>query len=351
MKPRVLISKCISEDLLSLVRTFNPDNIFIIVDYITEKYCLPKILDILQFYNPKIISIGTTDNNKNLNTLSKVWKVLSNERATRHSLIINLGGGMVTDLGGFAASTFKRGVKFINIPTTLLAMVDASVGGKTGINFNGLKNEIGIFNNSEAVIIDVSFLKTLDFKNVCSGYAEMIKHAIISSEEIWNRLITFDILNQNFNNEFLDILSESIDIKERIIEDDPLEYNVRKALNFGHTIGHSFESYTMIKQPPILHGYAIAFGMICELYLSHTKLNFPITKMRQIISYIKDIYGTFNFDCNDYQTMYDLMKHDKKNSSKTINFTLLEDIGKIKINMTASKEDIFEAFDFIREGL
>lgn len=350
MKQSVIMSKCLDKELHCIVECINPDKIFIIVDKTTEKYCLPVIYNIPDLKNAKIVSIDSTDNNKNIETVIYVWNELSNNKATRHSLVINLGGGMVTDLGGFAASTFKRGIKFINIPTTLLAMVDASVGGKTGVNFNGLKNEIGVFNDAEAVFINTIFLKTLDAKNICSGYAEMIKHGLINNEQMWSNLITFDI-----NNPDLKVLQrnlyESIKVKENIVEADPHESGIRKALNLGHTVGHAFESHAMNENRPILHGYAVAFGLICELYLSCIKLNFPTDKMRQTVNYIKDVYGTYNFNCDDYSCLYELMKHDKKNNSAKINFSLLEDIGKVKINQTATKAEIFEAFDFFREGL
>lgn len=350
MKQRIIISKCLDEELHFVFQSYNPDKIFIIVDKTTEKYCLPEIKNIFEIKNAEIISIGASDSNKNLETLSYVLKELSDRKATRHSFIINLGGGMVTDLGGFAASTFKRGLKFINIPTTLLAMVDASVGGKTGINFNGLKNEIGVFNDSDAVVIDTKFLKTLDLKNICSGYAEMIKHGLISDEFMWSQLITFDITNPDLI-ELQKMLAESIKVKEKIVTEDPHESGIRKALNFGHTIGHSFESHALSVNSPILHGYAVAFGLVCELYLSCVKLGFPTNKMRQTVNYIRNVYGTYSFNCNDYDDLFELMKHDKKNVSSQINFTLLEDIGKIKIDQTASKEEIFEAFDFFRESL
>ena len=349
MKQSIIISKCLDEELHFIFQSYNPDKIFIIVDTTTEKKCLPELCRISKLKNAEVISIGTTDNNKNLETLSFVWKNLSDKKATRHSLIINLGGGMVTDLGGFAASTFKRGVKFVNIPTTLLAMVDASVGGKTGINFNGLKNEIGVFNNAESVIIDTNFLNTLDSENICSGYAEMIKHGLISNVNMWSKLITFDIINPDLH-ELQIMLADSIKVKEKIVEDDPRETGLRKALNLGHTFGHAFESHSMTVGLPILHGYAVAFGIVCELYLSCIKLGFPIDKMRQTVNYIKHIYGTYSFTCDDYGRLFELMKHDKKNVSSEINFSLLEDVGKIKINQTAAKAEIFEAFDFFREG-
>ncbi len=256
---------------------------------------------------------------------------------------------MVTDLGGFAASTFKRGVDFINIPTTLLSMVDASVGGKTGINFNGLKNEIGVFNDAKVVIICADFLKTLDLKNLCSGYAEMIKHGLISNKNTWAELLGFDILVPDYQ-KLQTMVAESICVKERVVEQDPYETGIRKALNFGHTIGHALESFALNENKPILHGYAVAFGIVCELYLSCIKTGFPMDKMRQTVRYIKDCYGTFEFTCNDYDALTLLMKHDKKNTTGTINFTLLGDIGDIRINQTATRKELYEALDFLREG-
>ena len=254
---------------------------------------------------------------------------------------------MVTDLGGFAASTFKRGVKFINIPTTLLSMVDASVGGKTGINFGGLKNEIGVFNNANAVILDTEFLKTMDNDNLCSGYAEMLKHGLISTTEAWAELLAFDIHRPDLD-ALRGMVARSVAVKERIVEADPTEKGIRKALNLGHTAGHAFESFAL-KRTPVLHGYAVAWGMICELYLSVQKTGFPAEKMYQTVNYIKEHYGKMVFTCNDYEELLEWMTHDKKNTSGTINFTLLGEVGDIRINQTASKEEIFQALDFYRE--
>jgi 3-dehydroquinate synthase len=260
---------------------------------------------------------------------------------------------MVTDLGGFAASTFKRGINFINIPTTLLAMVDASVGGKTGINFNGLKNEIGVFNESKFVILDTCFLKTLDHENLLSGYAEMLKHSLIANEKMWAEHVRFDwhcsdlsLLTAHLS----PLVRMSVEVKERIVTEDPLEKGIRKALNVGHTVGHAFESFAMQSDRPILHGYAVAYGIICELYLSVTKTGFPVDQMRQTVSFIRGHYGTFDITCDDYDQLIELMTHDKKNTSGIINFTLLGGIGDIRINQTATAEEIKEALDFYREG-
>ena len=255
---------------------------------------------------------------------------------------------MVTDLGGFAASTFKRGINYINIPTTLLSMVDASVGGKTGINFNGLKNEIGVFNNASTVILDTQFLKTLDEENICSGYAEMLKHGLISNEAMWAELLRFD-LEQPDLVALRSMVADSVAVKERIVTEDPTEKGIRKALNLGYTVGHAFESLALTREP-VLHGYAVAWGLICELYLSAVKTGFPTDKMRQTVSFIKEHYDKMAITCDDYPTLLELMTHDKKNVAGTINFTLLGGIGDIRINQTATKEEIYEALDFYREG-
>jgi len=283
-----------------------------------------------------------------LETLASVWQILSDKGASRHSLLINLGGGMVTDLGGFAAATFKRGFAYINVPTTLLAMVDASVGGKTGINFNGLKNEVGVFAPADSVLIETEFLRSLDAQNFFSGYAEMLKHGLISNEAHWAELL-------NFNTDLIDykylkkLVGESVQVKENIVEQDPFEHGIRKALNLGHTVGHAFESLALAENRPVLHGYAVAWGIVCELYLSHLKTGFPKEKMRQTIQFIKENYGSFTFDCKQYEQLYALMLHDKKNTAGVINFTLLKEIGDISINQTADKDQIFGMFDFYRE--
>ena len=255
---------------------------------------------------------------------------------------------MVTDLGGFAASTFKRGINYINIPTTLLAMVDASVGGKTGINFRGLKNEIGVFCNASTVILDTTFLKTLDAENFCSGYAEMLKHGLISNEKMWAELVNFDLIQPDLE-QLRTMVANSVAVKQRIVTEDPLEQGIRKALNLGHTAGHAFESFALSKNAPILHGYAVAYGLISELYLSTVKTGFPSDKMHQTVNFIKEHYGKMAITCDDYPTLLELMTHDKKNVAGTINFTLLGGIGDIRINQNASKEDIYEALDFYRE--
>ena len=349
MKQKVVILGNLERDLVNAISECEHDRIFVLTDETTQQLCWPKIKNFKALKNSTPIIIKATDTHKNLDTLSQVWQALSNGGATRHSLMINLGGGMVTDLGGFAASTFKRGIDFINIPTTLLAMVDASVGGKTGINFGGLKNEIGVFSDSRVVIINTQVLDTLDHDNICSGYAEMLKHGLISDERTWAELVTFDLDTPDLS-QLQRMVAESIKVKERIVEADPHEHGIRKALNLGHTMGHAFESFAMRRGTPILHGYAVAYGLISELYMSARKTAFPTDRMHQTVRFIRENYGTINITCDDYPTLIELMHHDKKNTSGIINFTLLGNVGDIRINQTANEEEIKEALDFFREG-
>ncbi len=325
------------------------ESIFVLTDENTRKHCLPVALRSEKLKGCHLICIPSGDENKNIDTAVVIWKYLSENGATRKSLMINLGGGMVTDIGGFTASTFKRGIRYVNVSTTLLGAVDAATGGKTGINFQGLKNEIGVFSPAETVLINIDFFKTLDAENLRSGYAEMVKHALIDTPESWERVLKFDLENVDFE-ELKQLLEENIHIKERVVEQDPYEANIRKALNLGHTFGHAFESWSYKIQRPALHGYAVIWGLLCELYLSLIKLDFPKDELLRLKYLIKEYYGTFEFSCKEYEALFELMTHDKKNESKEINFTLLAAVGDIRINQTATKDEIFECFDFFREG-
>ena len=349
-KQKVIICNNLKQNLYTALSECPHDMLFILVDEHTQHLCLPLINAFEELKQAEVITIGAGDIHKNLETLAHVWGALGTRGATRHSLMINLGGGMVTDLGGFAASTFKRGIKYINIPTTLLAMVDASVGGKTGINFNGLKNEIGVFSPAEYVLIETEFLKTLDTQNLLSGYAEMLKHGLISTTRHWAELLNFDMNHIDYKL-LQTLVAESVQIKENIVEQDPFEKGIRKALNLGHTVGHAFESLALETNRPVLHGYAVAWGIVCELYFSYLKVGFPKDKLRQTIQFIKDNYGVFAFDCKQYDRLYEFMTHDKKNNAGIINFTLMGEIGDIRINQSATRDEIFEMLDFYRETM
>lgn len=349
MQQQVIISHDLEQSLAEAIQKCPHDKLFVLTDETTLRLCWPVVKDYACMAGAQMITIGATDDNKTLDSLASVWSALQQGGASRHSLMINLGGGMVTDLGGFAASTFKRGLHYINIPTTLLSMVDASVGGKTGINFGGLKNEIGVFNCSDTVILDSVFLRTLDRENILSGYAEMLKHGLISNEQNWNELLAFDIDHIDYH-KLTDMVATSVAIKERVVEEDPLEHGIRKALNLGHTAGHALESMAMADHRTVLHGYAVAWGLICELYLSVRRTGFPQERLRQAVQFIRANYGVYNFDCKQYERLYELMTHDKKNTAGQINFTLLGGIGDIRINQQASKEEIIDMLDFYVQG-
>lgn len=365
MAQKVIFSEQLERTLETAIGECHPDRLFVLTDDNTLRLCWPVVKDYGCLAAAQLITIPAGDEHKNLTSLSHVWEQLQQGGATRHSLMVCLGGGMVTDLGGFAASTFKRGIAFINIPTTLLAMVDASVGGKTGINFCGLKNEVGVFSEAQAVIICTRFLQTLDMQNVLSGYAEMLKHGLISNKEHWAELLRFPI--ENLNREevqdssdrqepsggLASLLARSVAVKERIVEADPHEQGLRKALNLGHTIGHAIEEWsfkpTKPTPNPLLHGYAVAYGLVGELYLSAVKCHFPTDRLRQTVQFVREHYGTPAITCNDYPALLRLMTHDKKNTAGTINFTLLSDIGELQLNQSATDEEICEALDFLRE--
>ncbi len=319
-------------------------NLFIITDSNTNDYCLHKFLPYLETdLTIEIIEFEAGEINKNIDTCIEIWKVLTELGADRKSLVINLGGGVVTDLGGFVASTFKRGVDFIHIPTTLLSMVDASVGGKTGVDLGNLKNQIGVINVPLMVLIDTQYLKTVPQNEMRSGLAEMLKHGLIFDKHYWEQFL--DISTIDFSD--LDqLIHRSVAIKNEIVMQDPTEKNIRKALNFGHTLGHAIESYFLENdnKTTLLHGEAIAIGMILESYISLHKNLISEAEYIQIKSVIKTIYDDITFEENDIQPILDLLIHDKKNEFGTIQFALIEGIGAIKINQLVENELILSAF-------
>jgi 3-dehydroquinate synthase len=319
-------------------------NLFIIVDSNTNEFCLPKFLPYLETELAiEIIEFEAGEENKNIDTCVEIWKVLTELGGDRKSLVINLGGGVVTDLGGFVASTFKRGVDFIHIPTTLLSMVDASVGGKNGVDLGNLKNQIGVINVPQMVIIDTQYLDTLSQREMRSGLAEMLKHGLIYDKAYWEQFL--DLKAIDFA-DFDALIYHSVEIKNEIVKQDPTEKNIRKALNFGHTLGHAIESYFLENEnkTTLLHGEAIAVGMILESYISLKKNLISKEEYDQIKSTIKSIYDDVQFEENDIQPIMELLIHDKKNEFGTIQFALIEGIGNIKINQLVDNELILEAF-------
>jgi 3-dehydroquinate synthase len=319
--------------------------IFIIVDTNTNEFCLPKVLPLIETDSTiEIIEFEAGEVNKNIDTCIQIWNVLTELGADRKSLVINLGGGVVTDLGGFVASTFKRGVDFINIPTTLLAMVDASVGGKNGVDLGNLKNQIGVFNLPIMVLVDTDYLETVPQNEMRSGLAEMLKHGLIYDKKYWEQFldlkaIDFEGLDQ--------LIYRSVEIKNEIVTIDPKEKGLRKALNFGHTLGHAIESYFLesTSKETLLHGEAIAVGMILESYISWKKSLITSEEYLQIKVTLKSIYKDIIFSENDMDPILDLLIHDKKNEYGAVQFALIETIGKIKINQLVENELILEAFN------
>ena len=323
----------------------NYSTLFIIVDSITNEVCLPKLLPLIETNSPiEIIEFEAGEVNKNIETCIQIWNVLTELGADRKSLILNLGGGVVTDLGGFVASTFKRGIDFINIPTTLLAMVDASIGGKTGIDLGNLKNQIGVINNPKLVVVDSDFLATLPQIEMRSGLAEILKHGLIFNKFYWEQFL--DLSKIDFA-DFDTIIFDSIKIKNEIVIQDPNEKSIRKALNFGHTLGHAIESYFMDNKTKksLLHGEAIAIGMILESYISMTKKLISEVEYQEIKTTIKGIFEEVTFDKNDIDSIVNLLIHDKKNENGKIKFVLLDGIGKFIINQEVENEIIMSSFE------
>lgn len=341
----ILYTNSVSEAIRGLVADMKPSSVHIVTDTQVESLVLPRLgLDY------PVISVPPGDECKNLESLSAIWAGLIAQGATRKSLVINIGGGVVTDMGGFAAATFKRGIRFINVPTTLLSAVDAAVGGKTGINFEGFKNEIGAFAPADAVVISTMLFSTLPSEELLSGYAEMLKHGLLSSAKDYADLLAFDILDADLDR-LLPLLEKSVRVKERIVEEDPREQGIRRALNLGHTAGHAFESLAIRKGKPIPHGHAVAFGMLVEMILSHTTAAFPSAELYRYANYLKEQgYGTPDITCDDYPALVELMHHDKKNDTPDkINFTLLAAPGRVLIDRTVPEADILAALDIFRD--
>lgn len=333
------------ESLNSFLNESNYSNLFIIVDNNTEEFCLSKFLPYLETnLTIEIIEFEAGEANKNIETCVQLWNVLTELGADRKSLVINLGGGVVTDLGGFVASTFKRGIDFIHIPTTLLAMVDASVGGKNGVDLGNLKNQIGVINVPKMVIIDTQYLDTLSKNEMRSGLAEMLKHGLIYDKIYWEKFL--DLKAIDFV-DFDELIYRSVEIKNEIVTEDPTEKNIRKALNFGHTLGHAIESYFLENEnkTTLLHGEAIAIGMILESYVSLKKDLINLQEYNQIKSTITAIYDAVVFEENDIAPIIELLIHDKKNEYGNIQFSLIDGIGKIKINQSVENELILKAFE------
>lgn len=329
--------------LTDFVREKNYSKIFVFSDSNTHECCVYPFLQKFPF-ELEVIEIEAGEENKNIDTCISVWQILSDYGADRHSLVINVGGGVVTDMGGFIAATFKRGIDFINVPTSLLAMVDASVGGKNGVDLGVLKNQIGVIRNPEMLIIDTNYLNTLPKEEFRSGLAEMFKHGLIAHRSYWDKL---KHLEQLTTEDLEDIIYESVYIKHEIVKLDPTEKNVRKVLNFGHTLGHAIESFSLEKREKrLLHGEAVAIGMILAAFLSHKVLNFPMEEVDEIKKTLLEYFEPQQFTEQEIKDIISLLIYDKKSAYGKVYFVLLEEIGKLEWNLEIKEELILESFAY-----
>ena len=323
------------------IKKFDYSKIFIHVDNNTKEYCLDYFLKEISLEKFEIIESEDGEENKNIKSCLKLWDSISSAGGDRNSLLINLGGGVVTDMGGFIASTFKRGINYVNVPTTLLSMVDASVGGKTGIDFGILKNQIGTFYDPQGVIVDPFFLNTLSENQILSGYAEIFKHSLISENQLFKDLIKHERISYD-----LKTIYQSIQVKNNIVLVDKKESKERKSLNFGHTLGHAIESFFLNTNKKLLHGEAISIGIILASFISNKLFNFSEMDLKSIKSHLDKLYNKVEINDNEIDGIIELLKHDKKNSHGNINFILIKEIGKPVYDIKVSNELIKESFKY-----
>lgn len=373
MQNLISISTQAFEQLLSFLRDKSYSQLAVLVDDQTKKYCYPKLEAILPPHH--VIEIECGEEAKHLGTCLKIWQEMTHLAMDRKSLLLNLGGGVIGDMGGFCASTYKRGIDFVQIPTTLLAQVDASVGGKLGIDFQGFKNHIGVFRDPTLVLIDVHFLETLPLQELRSGFAEIIKHCLIADQFKWKALQQEPLLEitrffkahrldnssqlfeyaSELNQEdylaslFSDLVSHSVRIKSNVVESDPLEKGRRKILNFGHTLGHALESFYLEQgERRLLHGEAIAMGMICESYLSYRKGFISQEAVEEISQYILNIFPPFEIEPSETAAILELTKQDKKNQDGKVMYSLLQSIGEANFNQVITEAEAEEGIDYYR---
>lgn len=338
---QIVYSNNVEDTLDQLLASLEPASVHVVTDANVEPLVSGLLPDV-----PRIV-IPAGDTSKTIETAACVWQGLIEGGATRKSVVVNVGGGMVTDLGGFCASTFKRGVRFVNVPTTLLGAVDAAVGGKTGVNFRSLKNEIGVFREAEAVVISTRFFTTLPHMELMSGFAEMIKHGLLHSPQLLADTLAVDPADTVA---LLPLLRESVRVKQSVVKADPTERGVRRALNLGHTAGHAFESHAMLSGRAVPHGYAVAWGLVVELVLSRMLAGLPSATLQAVAGYVRENYGVPQIGCDDYSSLLGLMAHDKKNESVgQINFTLMAEAGRPLTGQVVGSETIIAALDIFRD--
>jgi len=331
--------------LVNFIKQGKYSRFFILTDENTSTHCLPllkeKLGDNEDDYD--LIEINAGEESKDIDFCIGVWKMLIDFGADRKSLMVNLGGGVISDLGGFAASTFKRGIDFVHVPTTLLSQVDASVGGKTGIDIDSIKNIIGTFTQPKAVFIEYDFLKTLPERQILSGLAEMLKHGLICDVAYWDQLKVSDLKKPA-----AELIYRSIEIKNKVVIEDPKEMGIRKSLNFGHTVGHAVETYSLLNDgiKALSHGEAIAIGMICEAYLSHKKIGLSAGSLTEIVNVINKLYPKYDILESTFDELYTYMQKDKKNEDGKINCTFLQEIGQYSIDNICTKDELYESLRY-----
>ncbi|MEM8894984.1 MAG: 3-dehydroquinate synthase [Bacteroidota bacterium] len=311
--------------------------VFVLVDENTAKHCLPIIQDVLpEFWS---VEIKSGEEEKHIETCARIWRSMTEAKLDRKALMVNLGGGVIGDMGGFCAGTYKRGISFINVPTTLLAQVDASVGGKLGIDFDGYKNHIGLFKEPDHVFIAPGFLKTLSGRELRSGFAEVVKHAYIRDQDYLKSIKSVELDDQPWSER----IDHSINIKSEVVAEDPTEQGLRKILNFGHTVGHAIETTYLETPKKLLHGEAIAVGMICELYLSHKLLEVDKEMVDQESQYLAALFDSTVIDKADFEQIVGHALQDKKNEGGVVKMSLLRAVGDCTYDIPVSSADMLDS--------
>ncbi|MEI6312610.1 MAG: 3-dehydroquinate synthase family protein [Bacteroidota bacterium] len=319
------------------------DKVAVLCDDDTTKHCLPIIANLIP--TAQLINVNSGESNKNWKNCMKIWDIFIEQEISRNSLLINLGGGMITDMGAFAASVYKRGITCINIPTSLLAMVDASIGAKTGIDYQNYKNIIGTYFESKLCIIDPIFLSTLEKRHLISGYMEMLKHGLIADLDYFHTLLDINIDTET---SLTSLIKKSIEIKSSIVEQDPTEKGLRKVLNFGHSIGHALESYYMNEQEALLHGEAVLYGMIAALYISNMKYNYQSPHLNLLEQIAGKYLGksTLTFDTNQ---VLEFLKQDKKNKNQQLLFVLIDDKNQVQYDCACTLDEVKNALNYLHD--
>ncbi|MEQ8714406.1 MAG: 3-dehydroquinate synthase [Cyclobacteriaceae bacterium] len=333
----VTIVSNIKSALADFFSTCRFSGVFVLVDENTEEHCLPLVKDVLpEFW---LVRIKSGEEQKHIETCTQVWKSMTEAKLDRKALMINLGGGVIGDMGGFCAGTYKRGISFINVPTTLLSQVDASVGGKLGIDFEGFKNHIGLFKDPGHVFISPEFLNTLPPRELRSGFAEVVKHAYIRDRDYLGSLKSVALADQPW----MDRIKHSIAIKSAVVDADPTEQHLRKILNFGHTVGHAIETSYLETDKKLLHGEAIAVGMICELYLSHKLLELDKDQVTKESQYLAGLFESETIDRSDFEMIVQNALQDKKNEGGIVKMSLLRDLGDCTYDIPVSGADMLDS--------